>query len=151
MCNAPELKLPSVPVLASVTRESSLLAKFDLKSGFLHIPLRDEDKLLYCFQWLGEYFWFEVMPWGTTFATWVFHKLQEPLGNYLIELNIPAVNYIDDLAIVLNRLELSQYEITRMRNLLTYTVDLLTSLGFFYQKQKVRSPRRSKWFSWAQV
>lgn len=128
-CKDLEINLTSVPVLAALTNKNSLLAKFDLKSGFLHILLHKDDINLYCFEWMGKYYRFLVMPWGTKYATAIFQRLQLIIVDHLRELGIAAVNYIDDLAISVDFN--TKTDFLEKQNVIAYVVDLFTSLGYF--------------------
>lgn len=55
-CRDLDMSLPTVTELASLTTVTSMLSKIDLKSGFLHIPLRHHNRRLYWFRWLDHLF-----------------------------------------------------------------------------------------------
>ena len=133
-CRDLVMKLPNVPEFAAMVRPGYLMAKFDLKSGFLQILLKLCNRRLYRFRWRGKLYQFLVMPWGAKYATAVFQRLQDAVVFVLRSLNICCVNYIDDLAICFDSVGPGQP--LRSQNTINFTVNLLTSLGYFLSIQK---------------
>lgn len=125
------MKLPSVTEVAGLTNRNVMLAKFDLKSGFLHIPLMIMCMKLFIMKWRGRYYKFITMPWGTSFATAVFQRFQQLIVAHLQQQRLICFNYIDDLLVVIR-----EDAGWRPRAVITYVLDLFLSLGYFVSSKK---------------
>lgn len=125
------MTLPSVTEVAGMTSKSVLMVKYDLKSGFLHVPLLPSSMKLFYLHWQGRFYKFIVMPWGTSFATAVFQRFQSLILAHLQQLKLIAFNYIDDLLVVIRR-----NSGWKPQAVITYVLDLFLSLGYFVSPNK---------------
>lgn len=76
------------------------LASFDLKSGYHHCEILKEHRSFLGFQWFHEgkssFFQYNVLPFGLSWAPWIFTKLLRPLLAKWRRQGICIALYLDD-------------------------------------------------------
>ena len=90
----------NLKTLAKIIEKGYFLATFDLKSGYHHISIHEDDIGYLGFAWdfdgVRKYFVFLVLPFGLTSASFVFTKVLRPLVKKWRGQGIRCVIYVDD-------------------------------------------------------
>jgi len=128
--NPVHFKMEGLHMLPSVLQKKMHMAKIDLKDAYLTIPVASKFHPLLAFQnTQGDHFWFKVMPFGLCTAPYVFTKLTRPIVQFLRNLGINIIIYLDDMLIS------AQSQDDLLCNLATI-LWLLTALGFVVNVSK---------------
>ena len=89
-----------IPDIANITdclRDKRIFSKLDIKDGFFHIPLREEDRKKTTFKLGFEKYHFNVLPMGFRNSPNIFQRIMEHiLSEYL---GIICIVYIDDILV----------------------------------------------------
>ena len=78
--------------------QGALLAKFDVQSAYLNIPVHPEDRYLLVMKWQGNYFIVMALPFGLRSALFIFSSvadLLEWIFRHNYGLNF-LLHYLDD-------------------------------------------------------
>ncbi|VDI76235.1 Hypothetical predicted protein [Mytilus galloprovincialis] len=89
---------------ASVARElfekGDYLFRYDLKSAYHHIEIREEHKQYLGFSWIidgvANYFVFNVLPFGIASAGYIFTKVLKEVVKYWRKQGLKIIMYLDD-------------------------------------------------------
>ena len=126
----PHFKMEGLHMLPSVLQTNMHMVKIDLKYAYLTIPVASKFHLLLAFRnTQGNYFQFTVLPFGLCTAPYVFTKLTRPVVQFLCNLGINIVIYLDDMLI-------SAMSQDSLRCHLATVLWLLVSLGFIINVPK---------------
>lgn len=95
-----KFKMEGLEPLKSVVRPRDWLVKFVLQDAFLTVPLAVEHRRFFCFQWNGELYHFNCLPFGLSSAPRTFTKLLKPAVAYLRQRGVRCVVYLDDILLL---------------------------------------------------
>ena len=96
----PHFKVEGLYMLPVILKQDWFMAKIDLKDAYLTIPVAAVHHPLLSFQVLaGEWIQFQCLPFGLCTAPFVFSKVTKPLVQFLRQLGIYLIIYLDDLLI----------------------------------------------------
>ena len=96
----PHFKMEGLYMLPVILKQDWFMAKIDLKDAYLTIPVATVHHPLLSFQVLaGEWIQFQCLPLGLCTAPFVFSKVTKPLVQFLRQLGIYLIIYLDDLLI----------------------------------------------------
>jgi Reverse transcriptase (RNA-dependent DNA polymerase) len=70
--------------------------KWDLGDGYQHVPIQEEDRKLFCFQFNGKYYRYRVLPFGINVAPRVFSELMEAIVEKWRQQGLMVAFFIDD-------------------------------------------------------
>ena len=121
----PHFKMEGLFMLPSMVSQGWLMAKLDLKDAYLTIPIAQESRKLLTFQ-AGpphQLMQFRCLPFGLCTAPFAFSKATKPITQFLRQLGIHLIVYLDDLLLAAPSRE------QLLVNLST-AIWLLSSLGF---------------------
>lgn len=112
--NAPRVKLESINQLAPLLRSGDWMVKTDVKSGYHHIWIREQDRRFLAFRLLGQLYRWKVLPFGLATAPFVFVKTIKVTLRVLRSLGLRCNLYMDDWLLVSQ----SQQELLQQQQLL---------------------------------
>ena len=104
-------------------RPGCFMGSVDLKDAYYSIPIAEEDRKFFMFQWKGEYYQFTCQPNGLSSAPRIFTKILKPVYAHLSSIGRTCMGHIDDSLLV------GQSFNSCHRNV-GDTVRLFTHLGF---------------------
>ena len=90
-------------VAARVVRlgRGALMAKFDLKSAYRHVPVHPDDRWLLGMEWKGQLFVDTALPFGLRSAPAIFNAVAEALAHMIRQKGVEELDhYLDDFSIV---------------------------------------------------
>ena len=126
----PHFKMEGLYMVPSVVQKDFLLAKVDLKDAYLTVPVSAEFRCLLAFQNESKAFLqFQTLPFGLCTAPYVFSKLTKPAVQFLRQIGIHIIIYLDDMLLV------SPTEKSLVQDLST-VLWLFTCLGFVVNTAK---------------
>ena len=126
----PHFKMEGLYMLMEVLKQGWQMAKIDLKDVYLTIPVAREHHCLLSFQvQQGEWIQFQCLPFGLCTAPFVFTKVTKPIVQFLQQLGIHLIIYLDDLL-------LAASSITQLLQDLSTVLQLFTALGFLINYPK---------------
>lgn len=82
--------------LAQQLERGGQLMGWDVMDAYHHVPLREADKPLFCFQCLGRVFQCNTMPFGLKVAPFLWTKVCRPVVQQLRAEGFRIVVYVDD-------------------------------------------------------
>jgi len=119
----------SLSHLPTLAQGMKFLLISDLKAGYHHVPLADQDQPYLAFAWQGKVFAFTVLPFGLASACRIYTVVMEEMYRPLRTLGLTLLSYVDDV------LHLAQSH-TRARVISTCIPLILTFLGIYFSAQK---------------
>ena len=93
-------KMESSHMIKDILKPGDWMTKVDLKDAYFMIPLATSQKQLVQFQWQGETYQFNCLPFGLTSAPRVFTKILKVAMTILRSLGLRMITYIDDILIM---------------------------------------------------
>ena len=74
---APHFKMESIRTIKSLMQKGDWLLKLDLKDAYLTVPICQEHQEFLKFKWQGQYWQFQVLPFGLSSAPQMFYQAHE--------------------------------------------------------------------------
>ena len=124
-------KMDHLEVATDLLDEGMFMSSIDLKDAYYSIPIWEAHRKYLSFQWNGEYFQFNVLPFGLTSAPRIFTKVLKPIFAKMREEGFCVLGYIDDSLILSESLERCVEATERLSQLLTdvgFTLNLKKSV-----------------------
>lgn len=116
--------------------KDTFMASIDLKNAYHTVSIAEEHQKYLRFQWNGKIFQYTCLPFGISSAPRIFTKLMKPVYSKLRALGFVNIGYIDDSLLCGDSIEACDINVKE-------TIKLLSSLGFFINKEKsVLSPTK---------
>ena len=126
----PHFKMEGLYMLSEILKQGWQMAKIDLKDAYLTIPVAREHHCLLSFQVCqGEWVQFQCLPFGLCTTPFVFTKVTKPIVQFLRQLGIHLIFYLDDLL-------LAAPNTTQLLQDLSTVLQLFTALGFLINYPK---------------
>ena len=116
-------KMESSHMIKDILKPGDWMTKVDLKDAYFMIPLATSQKQLVQFQWHGETYQFNCLPFGLTSAPRVFTKILKVAMTILRSLGLRMITYIDDILIMAKTEHLAKEHTAAL-------IFLLENLGF---------------------
>lgn len=129
LVDPPHFKLEDYRSVKDLIHQGNFLCKIDLKNAYYYVAIADNYKRYLKFEYKGQLFSFNCLPFGLSVAPYVFTKLLKPVLTYIRNLGIICVGYLDDILLITS----SYVEGIKHSNIV---VKLLTSLGFVINREK---------------
>jgi len=133
------VKLDHLFKVAPLIPRHAWLSTFDLKSGYYHLRVRDQDKDYLGIEWKGQFYRWNVAFLGLRPLVRDFTSLLRPVMAYLAEMGITAYIYIDDILLVSSSKQRA-LEDTEM------VLDVLRRAGFVENASKRQQPAQRQVF-----
>ena len=120
---------------------------FNIKSGYHHIDIFENDQQFLCFSWVFDgserYFKFTVLPFGLATGPCIFTKLLRPLVKDWRSQAFRIVGYLDDGFGACDSFEDAFPQFTSIRN------DIINR-GFFpsHEKRTWHPTQNVRWLAW---
>jgi len=124
-----KFKLEGPDVAAKLMRAGDWMFTLDMKAGYHQIPVKEWWRRYLCFQWEGEVYQWQVLPFGLSTAPRAYSKLTRALVARWREQGVRVSNYLDDFIFFAHTLE--EAVALRRRVLADFT-----SLGWFLSTSK---------------
>ena len=132
-------------MLKDLLKKGDFMAKIDLKDAYFAVPISEPDKKYLRFRWKGQMYQFNCLPFGLSYAPWVFTKITKAVAAVLREMGVRIIIYIDDMLIM------AESE-TLLKDHVKGVVYLLENLGFVINLPKsALEPKRTIEFLGFQV
>lgn len=133
---SPPMRLPTVRHAARLMKQGWYAAKYDLKDGFLQIPVRSNQVDFLGFQHpvTGQFFRYRYMCFGISCAPFIFQSFMTDLKRLATERGITAaIVYIDDWFLCAPTMEACKKQMEIFEQ-------LLTELGWQVNPAKIEGP-----------
>lgn len=102
----PHFKLEDLATVAKQAQEGDNMFSVDLESGYYHVEISPAFRQFFGFQWNGQYYVWNVLPFGLSTAPLVFTKILRPVVQHLRQLGPARVNiYLDDFLFLISASE----------------------------------------------
>lgn len=113
----------------------ALMAKFDLKSAYRHIPVHPDDRRLLGMEWEGKLFIDTRLPFGLRSAPMIFNTVAEALAYVIREKGVGNLDhYLDDFLLV------APLASTKCAENLRTALGVCEELGFQVAQEKTEGP-----------
>ena len=122
-------QMESIKSVREMLRPGNYMARLDLKSAYLHVPVHPEDRPYLDFYHAGRRYRYRCLPFGLSCAPRVFTKLMKPVIAHLRSQGIRLIIYLDDMLIVADTSK-------QLQQHLQTATSLLTDLGFLINTDK---------------
>ena len=96
-CRDIPFSMDNAAKVAEVAWEGAYFFKIDHKNGYLHVPVHENSRNYFGICWKGVYYVFTVLPFGWKTSPLVYHSITEAAAMYLRSLDIPMLDWIDDM------------------------------------------------------
>jgi len=96
-CRDIPFSMDNAAKVAEVAWEGAYFFKIDHKNGYLHVPIHENSRKYFGICWKGVYYVFTVLPFGWKTSPLVYHSITEAAAMYLRSLDIPMLDWIDDM------------------------------------------------------
>ena len=96
-CRDIPFSMDNAAKVAEVAWEGAYFFKIDHKNGYLHVPIHENSRKFFGICWKGVYYVFTVLPFGWKTSPLVYHSITEAAAMYLRSLDIPMLDWIDDM------------------------------------------------------
>ena len=98
---SPKFKYEDLRTLANMFDKNFYFSTFDIKSGYHHVDITEEDQKYLGFSWIfpngkTRYFQFTVLPFGLGSACYAFTKLMRPFVKKWRSIGSRSIIYLDD-------------------------------------------------------
>ena len=90
--------LPSIQSLIDAFKGKHFISTIDMKSGYWHIPIKEEDRAKTAFVFNGKLYEWCYLPFGPTNAPPYFQKIMSEIFEDLEYVKV----YLDDITIISN-------------------------------------------------
>lgn len=138
-CDTPKFRYEDISVLPQIIKKNDKLVTVDLKDGFFHVPVHEDDRKYLGFSWKQKYFVWNVLPFGLQSSPYFFCKVLRPVIEYLRTLGIRLVAYVDDILICAKNSDITSHT--------DLVLNTLRQLGFHINLEKSSlNPEHSKEF-----
>jgi hypothetical protein len=114
-------KMEGIHLVKDLLQEGDWLIKIDLKDAYFAIPIDQTHRPLLSFQWKGNTYQFNCLPFGLSLAPRIFTKILRPVIAWLRQLGCRLISYIDDNLLIAP----SKQEATLMSQLATQLFEAL--------------------------
>ena len=122
-------KMDHLEVATDLLDENMFMSSIDLKDAYYSVPIWENHRKYLTFQWNGEMFRFNVLPFGLTSAPRVFTKILKPVFSQMREEGFCVIGYIDDSLIMARSYDECEQATARL-------LQLLNQLGFTINQEK---------------
>ena len=122
-------KMEGIHMLKDTLKPGDWMTKVDLKDAYFMIPMASHHRRLLRFQWQGETYQFNCLPFGLSSAPWVFTKTTRPVVAILRSLGLRLIIYIDDILIMATSPKVAREHTAGL-------IFLLENLGFIINHPK---------------
>lgn len=122
-------KMEDFRTATKLVSKECFMGSIDLKDAYFLIPLHKTCKKYFCFEWEGDRFIWNCIPFGLNIAPWLYTKLMKPVVSFLRNKNFSSVVYLDDWLLFGDTYEDCLSNVN-------CTVEILEKLGFIINKQK---------------
>ena len=96
----PRFKLEDLSTVAEQLAEGDQLMTFDLEQGYYHIEINERYRKYLGFEWAGQFYVWNVLPFGLSVAPLVFTKMLRPVAQHLRSLGLRISVYLDDFLLM---------------------------------------------------
>lgn len=96
----PRFKLEDLSTVAQQVKEGDQLMTFDLEQGYYHVEINAAYRKYFGFEWDGQFYQWNVLPFGLSEAPLVFTKILRPVVQHLRSLNLRVNLYLDDFLLM---------------------------------------------------
>lgn len=125
----PHFKLEDYRSVKDLIHKNSYLCKIDLQNAYYSVNINSIDRKYLKFEYEGNLYCFNCLPFGLSTAPFLFTKLLKPALTYLRNSGVVCVAYLDDILIIASSYNEAKKDCNK-------TVVLLTSLGFTINMEK---------------
>jgi len=98
-------KLENVDSLLKAMKPNCYFMKVDLKNGYFHVPIATECTKYMGIHFNGKYYKYHALPFGASFAPFVFNKVTKSVSSYLRQQGILTLVYLDDFVFIFDSME----------------------------------------------
>jgi hypothetical protein len=115
--------------LRALLQPGDYMVRLDLKDAFLSIPIHPDFVKFLCFDWKGQRYAWQRLPFGLTSSPRIFTKVCKPIVAFLRQQGIKLCIYLDDIL-------LWHAKIKVLKEQLESVMSLLQNLGFKINLEK---------------
>lgn len=122
-------KMTTIREVKQLVTKDAFMTKIDLKDCYWQVPVLPEHQRFLSFQWRGQNYSFNCLPFGLSVSPWFVTKLFRPVIAQLQQEGFSLAIYLDDLVIVgKSRAD--------CRTATARTLELLSQLGLIVNREK---------------
>lgn len=132
-----KFKLEDIKVASRLLSSNCFMAKIDLSDAFHMVSVLEEDRKFLRFEFEGDLYEYNCLPFGICSAPYVFTKIIKPVLYYLRKFGYMSTVYIDDFLLFGDTYNECAKNVA-------FTLETLTSLGFIPNMEKsILKPSRT--------
>ena len=127
-CSKDSIVYEDIKTVIHTLEPNDYLITTDIKNGFHHVGIHPSHQTYLGFYFEGDFYTWQVLPFGACFSPYYFSKILRPVVRYLRQNDLRTVGYVDDFI-----LGESEEHITTKKRFLLKT---LSDLGIFVNFEK---------------
>lgn len=116
-------RMEGIDTIKKMLKEDDYMVSIDLSNAFFTIPLHAKSKPFTTFEFNGQRYCYNVLPFGLTCSPRIFSKMLRPCIIWLRNKGVRLTAYLDDIFICASSVEV-------LNRHCSLTLELLSSLGF---------------------
>lgn len=124
-----KFKMEGIDTVMDMLPRDAFMVSVDLKDGYLQVPMDQQTQRLLGFSWRGQLYRYCRLPFGVSWAPWLFTKIVKVVMKHLRRHGIQGVAYIDDFLLWHPDPEI-------LRQHLRFLLDTLASVGWSIATEK---------------
>ena len=125
----PHFRLSNLKALRLTVKPMDWLASLDIQDAYLHVPIYQPHRKYLRFIFRGRHFQWRVLPFGISWAPWLFARITSPITKYLHLRRVQFEPYFDDCLMNNQDRELQLQHID-------FTLRLMKQLGWLISEEK---------------
>lgn len=110
-------------------QRNDLLAKIDLSSAYLHVPIKPAHRRFLALSYNNQCYQMTALPFGLSVAPVIFARLTNWIASLLRSKGVRIIVYLDDFL-------LACQDLTTLKNQIKLTIKVLTELGWIINWEK---------------
>lgn len=121
-------KMEGFHILKDVLQRGDWMSSIDLKDAYFSVPMARPHRKLLRFEWKGEIYEYQCLPFGLSSAPTVFTKLLKPILAWLRQREVRMIVYLDDILVLGSFPEEGKARVELI-------IEILSQLGFVINKE----------------
>ena len=124
----PSFTQEGIAAVGNIIQKDDQLVTIDLKDRFHHAPIAKQFKKYLGMYWKGQYFVWQVLPFGISCAPYYFHKCMHPVIKFLCQQNIRLSSFVNDSLVMAQQICITDHW--------DFVLDTLKDLGWSVNCEK---------------
>lgn len=113
----PKFRYEDIQTVTNLIKPNDQMITLDIKSGFHHIPIAEQDRDKLGISFKGRFYRWRVAPFGLAISPLAFCKTVRPVVQHLRAQGLRVVAYVDDLLLMAQPDQMNEHKATLLQTL----------------------------------